>query len=57
MNESIFQGIILVLLMGAFIGLWIWAWSSKRKSDFEEAASLPLEDEDLDENSAGEGRP
>ena len=26
----------------AFIGLWVWAWSSKRKKEFDEAARLPL---------------
>jgi len=34
-----------VLLMIAFIGLWIWAWSKKRKKDFDEAANLPFADE------------
>ncbi len=29
-----------------FIGIIVWAWSSKRKPGFEEAARLPLEDDD-----------
>ncbi len=29
-----------------FIGIVIWAWSAKRKPQFDEAARLPLEDED-----------
>ncbi len=28
-----------------FIGIVLWAWSGKRKKDFEELANLPLEDD------------
>ena len=35
-----------VVLFVAFIGIVIWAWSSKRKRDFDEAARLALEDDD-----------
>ncbi len=31
-----------VVLFVVFIGIWVWAWSSKRKNDFNEAANLPL---------------
>jgi len=31
-----------------FIGICIWAWSGKRKADFDEAANLPFADEHLD---------
>jgi cytochrome c oxidase cbb3-type subunit 4 len=41
-----YQGIILIVLMGAFIGLWIWAWSRKRKKAFHDASLLPLEEDD-----------
>jgi cytochrome c oxidase cbb3-type subunit IV len=34
-----------LLLMVAFIGIVYWAWSSRRRKDFEEAASLPLEED------------
>ena len=57
MDGFIYEGIVVVLLMGGFIGLCIWAWSSKRKADFDEAASLPLEGENLNGDTAGEGRP
>ena len=36
---------VLVLAFVGFIGVWIWAWSKKRKSDFEESANLPLEED------------
>ncbi|RMG59781.1 MAG: cbb3-type cytochrome c oxidase subunit 3 [Gammaproteobacteria bacterium] len=35
-----------VVLFATFIGIWVWAWSGKRKKAFDEAARLPLEDDD-----------
>ena len=35
-----------VVLFVTFIGIVLWAWSSKRKRDFDEAARLALEDDD-----------
>jgi cytochrome c oxidase cbb3-type subunit IV len=35
-----------LLLMAAFVGIVYWAWSSRRRKDFEEAANLPLEEDD-----------
>lgn len=40
-------GIITSVLLVLFIAGWIWAWSPKRKKDFDAAARLPLaEDEE-----------
>ena len=36
------SGIVTVILLLLFIGGWIWAWSPRRKRDFDEAARLPL---------------
>ncbi len=35
-----------VLLLVVFIAIVVWAYSARRKRDFEEAARLPLDDED-----------
>jgi cytochrome c oxidase cbb3-type subunit 4 len=40
------SGIVTAVLLVCFIGGWIWAWSPKRKPEFENAALLPLEDEE-----------
>lgn len=40
------RSIFTVLVFVAFIGVWIWAWSSKRKPDFDEAANLPFAEDD-----------
>jgi cbb3-type cytochrome oxidase subunit 3 len=39
------RGALTAILFGAFIALWFWAWSGKRRQDFSAAALLPLEDE------------
>jgi len=45
---NLFRGIYTVVLFATFIGLWIWAWSGKRKKEFDEAANIPfMEDQPL----------
>ena len=46
MNFGLIHSVWTVLLFVLFIGIIVWAWSAKRKSRFDEAARLPLEDED-----------
>lgn len=38
---------ITLLCMLTFLGIIAWAWSARRKNDFEEAAMLPFADEDM----------
>jgi cytochrome c oxidase cbb3-type subunit 4 len=46
MDINTLRGIATILVMIAFLGICFWAYSSKRKADFEEAANLPFADED-----------
>lgn len=46
MDAGLLRGLYTLFLFVAFIGIVWWAWSSRRASDFEEAAALPLEDDD-----------
>lgn len=55
MDLPTLRGLVTLVLMLAFIGIVIWAWSGKRKKDFEQAARLPLGDEPAGEDS-GEGQ-
>jgi cytochrome c oxidase cbb3-type subunit 4 len=48
------RGVLTAVLLFAFIGLWIWAWSGRRKSDFEASAALPLEEDQIMTNSGEE---
>jgi cytochrome c oxidase cbb3-type subunit 4 len=43
MEPGIWRGLFTVFMFLAFIGVFFWAWSSRRKNDFNEAANLPLE--------------
>ena len=39
------SGIVATILLAVFVGGWIWAWSPRRRTEFEEAALLPLDEE------------
>ena len=45
MDENIIRAIVLVALIVGFLGLWAWAWSKKRKPDFDRASRMPLEED------------
>ncbi len=40
------NGILTLILLIVFIGIFFWAYSSKRKEAFDQASRLPLEDND-----------
>lgn len=42
---GVVRGMITLSLLLLFMGLFIWAWSSRRKEMFDRMAQLPLEDE------------
>lgn len=48
MDINTLQGLGTVFAMIAFIGVVIWAYSSYKKKDFDEAAQLPFADDDDD---------
>ncbi len=45
MDINTLRGLATVLAMIAFLSMFLWAYSSKRKKDFEEAACLPFADD------------
>ena len=38
------SGIVTTVLLVLFLAGWIWAWSPKRKNEFDAAAQLPLDE-------------
>ena len=54
MDINDLRGLSTLFLMIAFIGLCIWAYSSKRKKTFDEAAQLPFADEALNQRTVQE---
>jgi len=37
-------GVLTVLVMLAFVGIWVWAWLPYHKREFDALAELPAED-------------
>jgi cytochrome c oxidase cbb3-type subunit 4 len=45
-----------VLAMVAFLAVVAWSWSGRRKSAYDAAARLPLEDDFVRDTAAGDRR-
>lgn len=45
MDINDLRGLTTVVIFVAFIGIWVWAWSKRRKADFDKSAELPLEED------------
>lgn len=50
------RSVVTLICMTTFIGIVIWAYSSRRKQDFDEAAMLPFADEQPTNTSEQEPR-
>ena len=51
MSFTLLQSLWTIVVMITFVGIVVWAFSSKRKSAFDEAARLPFEDEERVDNN------
>ena len=51
MDINDLRGLSTLFMLIAFLGLCFWAYSSKRKTTFDEAANLPFADEDMNRRS------
>jgi cytochrome c oxidase cbb3-type subunit 4 len=47
MDAGLLRGLFTVFMVIAFAGVVWWAYSARRKDDFEEAANLPLLDDEI----------
>ena len=54
MDLNLLRGILTAVIFAAFIGIWLWAWSSRRKKDFDASAALPLEEDNYISNNERE---
>ncbi|NBR41062.1 MAG: cbb3-type cytochrome c oxidase subunit 3 [Alphaproteobacteria bacterium] len=54
MDINDLRGLSTALIMVAFVGLIIWAFSHKQKQSFDEAAKLPFADDAMDERTLEE---
>ena len=39
-------GVVTLVVMLVFIGIWAWAWLPQHKGEFDALAKLPMEDEE-----------
>jgi cytochrome c oxidase cbb3-type subunit 4 len=51
MTSGTFSGFVTAVLLAVFVYGCFWAYSSRRKSEFDEAARLPLNDDDFNHSS------
>lgn len=54
MDINDLRGLSTAFLMVTFISLCFWAYSSKRKETFDDAANLPFADDELNQNTLRE---
>ena len=45
MDINTIRGVLTIVLIIAFLGLVVWAWSSKRKETFDKLSQMPLEED------------
>ncbi|WP_406667820.1 cbb3-type cytochrome oxidase subunit 3 [Gallaecimonas sp. GXIMD1310] len=51
MEYGTFRGVVTLVILVLFIGIVVWAYSSRRKKQFDEAANLVFDDDDTSEKS------
>jgi cytochrome c oxidase cbb3-type subunit IV len=44
LNPDLLSSAVTIVWFLAFIALCVWAWSGRRRKDFEAAARMPLEE-------------
>lgn len=55
MDANDLRVIVTVLLFVSFLGIVLWAYSSRQKDRFDEAANLPFADEDMQRRTIEKG--
>ena len=50
MDIGVIRGLLTVVIFVAFMGIWVWAWSARRKPEFDASAELPLEEDEMIDN-------
>ncbi|EGM70122.1 cbb3-type cytochrome oxidase subunit 3 [Shewanella sp. HN-41] len=55
MDYGTLQGILTIIVMLTFVGIFAWAYSSHRQKSFDEAANLVFSDEEVGKVSKDSG--
>ncbi len=56
MSSGDLSGIMALIIMALFLGIWAWAWSKKRQASFKKTANLPLEEDQPELNGIDKGQ-
>jgi cytochrome c oxidase cbb3-type subunit IV len=51
----VLRSVITVVWFVTFVGLFLWAWSSRRREDFTAASRLPFDEGDDGDDTRHEG--
>jgi len=54
MDINTLRGLSTILVMIVFIGICLWAFSRRKKKDFDDAANLPFEDDEIADRTLSE---
>jgi cytochrome c oxidase cbb3-type subunit 4 len=46
MDINVLRGVIAALSLAIFVGIVLWAWSSRQRERFDEASRLPFVERD-----------
>ena len=50
---NMLRSLVTVCAFASFIGIVLWAWSGQRRVEFEQAARMPLDEEENQSMEAG----
>ncbi len=56
MDGALIHSLWTVLLLAIFVGIVVWVFVIKRSGDFDEAARMPLEDDESDNKATRDTR-
>jgi cytochrome c oxidase cbb3-type subunit 4 len=54
MDINTLRGLSTILVMIVFLGICWWAYDGQKKKDFDEAANLPFDDDEIAERTMSE---
>jgi cytochrome c oxidase cbb3-type subunit IV len=55
MDYGTLQGILTIIVMVTFVGIFAWAYSSRRQKQFDEAANLVFSDDEKPQDTKDSG--
>ena len=54
MDINTLRGLSTILVMIVFVSICLWAFNGRKKKDFDDAANLPFQDEEIAQRTLSE---